>query len=106
MGLAGAGYRLAASCGLVSHRWTKASQVLETIDAQKAVQHLAGGLIKEGFRREGDQVKGQLLFAWDGPWPNNLETIRQRYIGRTGYRGAAANGQQGLQKSPFIPMWS
>ena len=72
---------------------------------KKAVQHLTGGLIKEVFVREGDQVKeGQLLVRLDEAVAKaNLETIRQRYIGLRATESRLQAEQRGLPKISFHP---
>ena len=57
---------------------------LVAIDTKrKVIQHLSGGLVKEVFVREGQEVKeGELLLRLDEAASRaNFEAARQRYIG-------------------------
>ena len=55
-----------------------------TLDTKrKSVQHLSGGIVKEVFVQEGQQVKeGDPLLRLDGAVAkSNYESVRQRYLG-------------------------
>jgi membrane fusion protein, protease secretion system len=82
------------------------SQGVVAIDTKrKAVQHPAGGIVKEVLVREGDQVKeGQLLLKLDdGAARANYEAIRQHYLSFRSMEGRLTAEQAGLSTITFHP---
>ena len=82
------------------------SQGLVAIDTKrKAVQHPAGGIVKEVLVREGDQVKeGQLLLKLDDASTRaNYEAIRQHYLSLRSMEGRLRAEQTGLNTITFHP---
>jgi len=72
---------------------------------RKSVQHLSGGIIKEVFIGEGDQVKeGQLLIKLDDAAAKaNFEAIRQRYLGLRAMQGRLLAEQANQPTITFHP---
>ena len=72
---------------------------------RKSVQHLSGGIIKEVFVGEGDQVKeGQLLMKLDDAAARaNFESVRQRYLGLRAMQGRLLAEQAGQGAIVFHP---
>ena len=72
---------------------------------RKSVQHLSGGIIKEVFIGEGDQVKeGQLLIKLDDAAAKaNFEAVRQRYLGLRAMQGRLLAEQAGQPAISFHP---
>jgi membrane fusion protein, protease secretion system len=82
------------------------SQGLVAIDTKrKAVQHPAGGIVKEVLVREGEQVKeGQLLLKLDEAATRaNYEAIRQHYLSLRAMQGRLLAEQAGLSTIAFHP---
>ncbi len=82
------------------------SQGVVAIDTKrKAVQHPAGGIVKEVLVREGDQVKeGQLLIKLDEVAARaNFEAIRQLYLGGRAMQGRLLAEQTGANTIAFHP---
>lgn len=74
------------------------AQAMVSIDTKrKAVQHPAGGIIKEMLVREGQQVKdGQVLARLDEATArSNYESVRQRYLGLRAMQGRLLAEQAG-----------
>ena len=77
-----------------------------TIDTKrKAVQHLTGGIIKEGLVKEGQFVEaGQMLITLnDAVARANHEAVRQRYLGLRAMEGRLMAEQAGQGKISFHP---
>ena len=72
---------------------------------RKSVQHLSGGIIREVFVGEGDQVKeGQLLIKLDDAAAKaNFESVRQRYLGLRAMQGRLLAEQAGQSVIVFHP---
>ena len=72
---------------------------------RKSVQHLSGGIIREVFVGEGDQVKeGQLLMKLDDAVAKaNFEAVRQRYLGLRAMHGRLQAEQAGQLAISFHP---
>ncbi len=72
---------------------------------RKAVQHLAGGIIKEVLVREGDRVQeGQVLVKLDPAVVRaNYETSRQRYLGLRAMESRLRAEQLNQGKVTFHP---
>ncbi|HXD41640.1 MAG TPA: HlyD family type I secretion periplasmic adaptor subunit [Ramlibacter sp.] len=82
------------------------SQGLVAIDTKrKAVQHQAGGIVKEVLVREGEHVKeGQLLLKLDEAATRaNYEAIRQHYLSLRAMQGRLLAEQAGLSTIAFHP---
>jgi protease secretion system membrane fusion protein len=79
---------------------------LVSIDTKrKAVQHLAGGIVKEMLVREGQAVReGQVLMRLDQATARaSFESIRQRYLGLRAIEGRLQAEQADLPKIGFHP---
>jgi protease secretion system membrane fusion protein len=72
---------------------------------RKAVQHPNGGIVKEVFVQEGDQVKeGQVLLKLDeGAARANYEGIRQEYFGLRAMQGRLSAEQTGQSTMTVHP---
>jgi protease secretion system membrane fusion protein len=72
---------------------------------RKAVQHLAGGIVKEMLVREGQAVReGQVLMRLDQATARaSFESIRQRYLGLRAIEGRLQAEQADLPKIGFHP---
>ena len=82
------------------------SQGMVSIDTKrKAVQHPAGGIVKQVLVGEGDRVKeGQLLLKLDdGLARANYEAIRQHYLGFRAAHARLVAEQSGAPKITFHP---
>src|SRR6185369_17038173 len=82
------------------------SQGLVAIDTKrKAVQHQAGGIVKEVLVREGEHVKeGQLLLKLDEAATRaNYEAIRQHYLSLRAMQGRLLAEQAGVSTIAFHP---
>ncbi|HXE47130.1 MAG TPA: HlyD family type I secretion periplasmic adaptor subunit [Ramlibacter sp.] len=82
------------------------SQGMVSIDTKrKAVQHPAGGIVKEVLVREGDRVKeGQLLLKLDEAATRaNYEAIRQHYLSFRSMESRLIAEQAGLSTITFHP---
>ena len=82
------------------------SHGIVAIDTKKmAVQHLAGGLVKEVVVREGQKVKaGQLLIRLDEAATRaNFEGVRQRYLSLRAMESRLKSEQAGLTTIAFHP---
>jgi len=82
------------------------TQGLVTIDTKrKAVQHIAGGLVREVFVKEGQFVKkdAPLIRLDDAAVSSNFEAIRQHYYTLRAMEGRLAAEQAGQAKITFHP---
>jgi len=82
------------------------SQGVVAIDTKrKAVQHLSGGIVKEVYVREGQQVReGQTLVRLDEAATRaNYESVRQRYLGLRAIQSRLQSEQVGASSITFHP---
>jgi protease secretion system membrane fusion protein len=72
---------------------------------RKSVQHLSGGIIRQVFVGEGEQIKeGQLLIKLeDATAKANFEAARQRYLGLRAMQGRLLAEQTGQSAISFHP---
>lgn len=82
------------------------TQGIVTIDTKrKTIQHLNGGIVREVFVREGQQVeKGEVLITLEPATARaKFESVRQHYYGVRAMEGRLLAEQQGLEAIAFHP---